>query len=83
MWPRTEIKLVKDDGIECGVGEEGELLARGPQITMGYLNNEKATKETYDADGFLHTGDIAVVDKQGLVTIVDRSVSNSPLVPLL
>ena len=68
----TEVKIVKDDGTEAGVDEEGELLARGPQITMGYLNNEKATRETYEPDGFLRTGDIATIDSEGRVWIRDR-----------
>jgi 4-coumarate--CoA ligase len=68
----TEIKIIKDDDTEGGVGEEGELLARGPQITMGYLNNEKATRETYEEGGWLRTGDIAVVDENGRVWIRDR-----------
>jgi 4-coumarate--CoA ligase len=68
----TEVKIVDEEGKELGVGEPGELLAKGPQITMGYLENEKATRETYDADGFLHTGDQAMVDELGLVTITDR-----------
>ena len=59
-------------GKELGVNEPGELLARGPQITMGYLNNEAATKSTYDADGYLHTGDQAVINQDGMVTITDR-----------
>ncbi|TVY54354.1 4-coumarate--CoA ligase-like, partial [Lachnellula suecica] len=57
---------------ELGIGEPGELLARGPQITMGYLGNEKATKSTYDEEGYLHTGDQAVIDAEGMVTITDR-----------
>ena len=68
----TEIKIVDEDGKELGLGQPGELLARGPQITMGYLNNEAATKNTYDSDGFLHTGDQAVIDEDGMVTITDR-----------
>jgi len=68
----TEVKIVDEDGKELGIGEPGELLARGPQITMGYLNNEAATKATYDADGYLHTGDQAVIDEEGMVTITDR-----------
>lgn len=59
-------------GKNLGVGQPGELLARGPQITMGYLANEKATKSTYDADGFLRTGDQAMIDSEALVTITDR-----------
>lgn len=69
----TEVKIVDPStGKELGVNEQGEILARGPQIVMGYLNNEKATRETFDADGFLHTGDIGVMDSDGLITITDR-----------
>jgi 4-coumarate--CoA ligase len=68
----TEVKIVDEHGKEVGIGQPGELLAKGPQITMGYLDNEKATKESFDPDGFLHTGDQAVIDEKGLVTIVDR-----------
>lgn len=68
----TTVKIVKEDGTECGVGESGEILAKGPQIVMGYLNNEKATRETFDAEGFLHTGDQGVIDDEGVITIVDR-----------
>jgi len=68
----TEIKIVDEQGKELGVGEPGELLAKGPQITMGYLDNEVATKNTYDSEGFLHTGDQAMIDEEGMVTITDR-----------
>jgi len=68
----TTIKIVREDGSECPVGEPGEILAKGPQIVMGYLNNPKATAETFDADGFLHTGDQGFIDGKGLVTITDR-----------
>jgi 4-coumarate--CoA ligase len=69
----TEVKIVDPiSGKELGLNEPGEILARGPQITMGYLNNEKATRETYDEDGFLHTGDIGKIDEEGLITITDR-----------
>ncbi|KAI1271656.1 acetyl-CoA synthetase-like protein [Xylaria sp. FL0933] len=68
----TEVKVMKEDGTKAGVGEPGEILARGPQVVMGYLNNEKATRETFDADGFLHTGDQGVVDSEGFITITDR-----------
>jgi acyl-CoA synthetase (AMP-forming)/AMP-acid ligase II len=56
-----------------GVSEPGELLVHGPNIMLGYLNNEQATRETLDTDGFLHTGDIATVSAEGVVRIVDRS----------
>lgn len=68
----TEVKLIKEDGTEAGIGEPGEILARGPQIVMGYLNNEKATRETFDEDGFLHTGDQGVMDAEGFITVTDR-----------
>lgn len=70
----TEVKILHPDtGKECEMGEPGEICARGPQIVMGYLNNEKATKETFDEDGFLHTGDIGKIDEEGLISIVDRA----------
>ncbi|RMY61769.1 hypothetical protein D0863_11174 [Hortaea werneckii] len=68
----TTVKIMKENGTECGIGESGEIWAKGPQVVMGYLNNEKATKETFDADGFLHTGDEGVIDEEGMITIVDR-----------
>ena len=68
----TEVKLMKDEGIEAGLGESGEIWARGPQIVMGYLNNDKATKETFDADGFLQTRDQGMIDDEGFITITDR-----------
>lgn len=69
----TEVKIVDpESGKECGLNEPGEIWARGPQIVMGYLNNKKATDETFDKDGFLHTGDIGTLDEEGLITITDR-----------
>ena len=56
-----------------GVSEPGELLVHGPNVMLGYLNNEQATRETLDPEGFLHTGDIATVSAEGVVRIVDRS----------
>lgn len=69
----TEVKIVDPDtGKELGYDTPGEIFARGPQIVMGYLNNEKATRETFDADGWLHTGDIGFLDSEGFITITDR-----------
>ncbi|ROV94532.1 hypothetical protein VMCG_08194 [Cytospora schulzeri] len=70
--PSTEVKIIKDDGTEAGVGEAGEILARGPQIVMGYLNNPEATRESFDGEGFLHTGDQGFIDRDGFITITDR-----------
>ncbi|WP_226436536.1 AMP-binding protein [Rhodococcus yananensis] len=55
-----------------GVSEPGELWCKGPNIMVGYLGNAEATAETLDEDGYLHTGDIATVDGNGVITIVDR-----------
>ncbi|KAF2134627.1 acetyl-CoA synthetase-like protein [Dothidotthia symphoricarpi CBS 119687] len=68
----TEVKIIKDDGTEAGIGEDGEVLARGPQVVMGYLNNEKATRETFDEDGWLHTGDRGCIDEENMIYITDR-----------
>ncbi|CBY02286.1 similar to CoA ligase [Plenodomus lingam JN3] len=68
----TEVKIIKDDGTEADVGEDGEVLARGPQVVMGYLGNDKATRETFDAEGFLHTGDRGNIDSEGMIHITDR-----------
>ena len=69
----TTMKVVDPaSGKLLGPNEPGELCARGPQIVMGYLNNEKATAETFDKDGFLHTGDLGMVDDEGLVYVQDR-----------
>ena len=55
------------------MNEEGENWARGPQVVMGYLNDEKATRDTFDQDGFLHTGDIGKIDEEGLISITDEN----------
>src|SRR3954464_245866 len=71
--PNTECRLV-DPPTRQGAapGERGELWIRGPQVMKGYLNNPEATADTVDADGWLHTGDIAIVDDAGRYTVVDR-----------
>ncbi|KAH0602432.1 uncharacterized protein H6S33_008771 [Morchella sextelata] len=68
----TQVKIVDENGAEVPRGQPGELLAKGPQVTMGYLENEKATRETYDNEGWLHTGDVAVIDEDGHIEIVER-----------
>lgn len=69
--PSTEIKLVDDDGNEVPLGESGEMLVKGPQVMLGYLNREEATKEILK-DGWLATGDVARCDEEGFFYIVDR-----------
>ena len=69
----TESRIVDPVGGEDqGVGDRGELWVRGPQVMKGYLNNPEATAATVDADGWLHTGDVAIIDEFGHMTIVDR-----------
>ena len=71
--PNTESRLVDPaTGEDAAPGERGELWVRGPQVMAGYLNNPQATADTVDADGWLHTGDVAVVDEGGRFTVVDR-----------
>jgi len=66
------VKVVNSEGRVVGVDERGEVLAKGPQIVMGYFNNSKATSEAFDDEGFLRTGDEGSIDSNGLITIHDR-----------
>jgi long-chain acyl-CoA synthetase len=59
-------------GVELKLGEDGELLMKSGVVMKGYRNDEEKTRETIDSDGWLHTGDIAEVDDEGFVKIVDR-----------
>ena len=69
----TEIRIIDPEtGNDLGIGERGELWVRGPQVMKGYLNNPEATAETIDSDGWLHTGDVAIIDEHDHVSIVDR-----------
>ncbi|MGY1841858.1 MULTISPECIES: AMP-binding protein [unclassified Modestobacter] len=71
--PNTECRLVDPaTGEDCAPGDRGELWVRGPQVMAGYLNNPQATADTLDAEGWLHTGDVAIVDDEGRYTVVDR-----------
>ena len=69
----TESRIVDPDtGEDQPFGERGELWVRGPQVMKGYLNNPEATAATLDSDGWLHTGDVAIIDDDHHMTIVDR-----------
>ena len=60
-------------GTGLRIADDGELLVRGPQVTRGYWDDESATARTFDADGWLRTGDLAEIDEEGFVRIVGRA----------
>eukprot|EP00029_Vermamoeba_vermiformis_P001796 TRINITY_DN1200_c0_g1_i2.p1 TRINITY_DN1200_c0_g1~~TRINITY_DN1200_c0_g1_i2.p1 ORF type:complete len:476 (+),score=91.73 TRINITY_DN1200_c0_g1_i2:341-1768(+) len=73
LVPNCEVKIIDvDTNQSVGAGKAGEICIRGPNVMLGYLNNKKATEDTIDKDGFVHTGDIGMVDEDGYYYIVDR-----------
>lgn len=72
--PYTECRIAdtEDASVTMGVDEPGELMVRGPIVMLGYFGNEEKTKETIEPDGWLHTGDVARMDEDGCIYIVDR-----------
>ncbi|WP_407315608.1 long-chain-fatty-acid--CoA ligase FadD1 [Pseudomonas sp. nanlin1] len=70
--PSTLCKTIDDEGRELGFGEIGELCIRGPQVMKGYWQREDATAEVLDDEGWLKTGDIALIQPDGYMRIVDR-----------
>jgi long-chain acyl-CoA synthetase len=70
--PSTEIAIRDDEGRDLPVGEMGELCVRGPQVMKGYWKQPAETAKVMTPDGFLRTGDVAIVDEAGFVRIVDR-----------
>jgi 4-coumarate--CoA ligase len=71
LIPNHELKVLDDDGKEVAEGQPGEMYVRAPNVCLGYWRNEQATKETLDKEGWLKTGDVAVV-KDNWFWIVDR-----------
>jgi long-chain acyl-CoA synthetase len=70
--PSTEIAIRDESGRDLPLGEAGELCVRGPQVMQGYWNRPEETAQVMTDDGFLRTGDVAMVDEAGFVRIVDR-----------
>ena len=70
--PSTEVSIRDDQGVELPLGMAGELCVRGPQVMMGYWQRPEETAAVMTSDGFLRTGDVAVMNEQGFIRIVDR-----------
>lgn len=70
--PSTVCKIIDEDGNEVPNGEPGELCVKGPQVMKGYWQRPDDTADTIDKDGWLHTGDVALIQDDGYLRIVDR-----------
>lgn len=70
--PGVELRIERPDGSEAAIDETGEVCIRGPILMQGYWGKPEATAEAIDRDGWLHTGDIGVVDDEGFLSITDR-----------
>ena len=68
----VEVRVVDSDGTECPPGTPGEVVVRGYNVMVGYLDAPEQTAEAIDADGWLHTGDIGIMDADGYLDITDR-----------
>ncbi len=71
--PVSDMKVIDDEGNELPAGERGELCIYGPHVFAEYHNKPEATAEAIDPDGWFHTGDVAIIDEEGYVFIVDRA----------
>lgn len=70
--PNCQMKLLDEAGAEVGPGERGEVHVKGPNVCLGYWRNQDATRASFDSEGFLRTGDVAIRNKDGWYWIVDR-----------
>ena len=70
--PSTDISIRDEEGLELPLGKEGELCIKGPQVTPGYWQREEETAEIFWPNHFLRTGDIAKIDEDGFIYLVDR-----------
>ncbi len=69
-----DVKLIDSDtGEEVPLGEPGEICARSPMIMKGYYNKPEETKNALDKDGYMHTGDVGIMDEDGFIKIIDRT----------
>ena len=67
-----EVRIVDENGVGLDTGQEGELEMRGPFLMAGYFGNDQANKDSFTDDGWFRTGDIAVIDERGFVTLTGR-----------
>ena len=65
LMPGLQARIIREDGTDGGVGEPGELWAKGACISQGYFDDEPGTAKTFTKDGWLKTGDIFTVDEKG------------------
>lgn len=72
-FPGTELKITDDQGSELGLNQPGELWFRGPQQMAGFWKRPEAMEERLDNEGYMNTGDIAVMNEDGYLSIVDRA----------
>jgi fatty-acyl-CoA synthase len=72
VHPHVEVRIIDDEGETVATGERGELCTRGYSVMKGYWNDPDKTAEAIDADGWMHTGDLATMDDEGYVNIVGR-----------
>jgi long-chain acyl-CoA synthetase len=70
--PSTVVKTIDDEGNETPIGEPGELCVKGPQVMRGYWQRPEDTQKSFTDDGFLKTGDVALIQEDGYIRIVDR-----------
>ncbi|HWS46364.1 MAG TPA: AMP-binding protein, partial [Acidimicrobiia bacterium] len=71
--PDVEVLVVDEKGVEVPRGEPGEVVIRGYNVMQGFIHDPEATAEAVDADGWLHTGDVGVMDARGYLRITDRT----------
>jgi fatty-acyl-CoA synthase len=70
--PHLEVKITDETGNTVPVGERGEICVRGYSVMLGYWDDEQRTAETIDGEGWLHSGDIGIMDEEGYVQVVGR-----------
>ncbi|WP_417514952.1 AMP-binding protein [Marinobacter sp.] len=70
--PSTQVKTIDDEGKETALGAPGELCVKGPQVMRGYWQRPEDTQKSFTEDGYIQTGDVAVIQEDGYIRIVDR-----------